>query len=215
MPAEIDAKIANLRTVDWESLGINFVLVFSPNTFAGAPHTHLATLTLPDSATGAREQEILATVTGAFPTVTAIRVKDALDAVSGLVEDLALAVRAAAGVALASSVLVLAGALAASHAARIREAAILQTLGATRGRLVTAFALEYLLLGLSTAIFAIAAGSAAAWAVLTLVMDIPFAFDPLTAVAAAVAALVVTVGLGLVGTWRVLGHKLAPALRDL
>ncbi len=212
---EIDAKIANLRTVDWESLGINFVLVFSPNTFAGAPHTHLATLTLPDSATGAREQEILATVTGAFPTVTAIRVKDALDAVSGLVEDLALAVRAAAGVALASSVLVLAGALAASHAARIREAAILQTLGATRGRLVTAFALEYLLLGLSTAIFAIAAGSAAAWAVLTLVMDIPFAFDPLTAVAAAVAALVVTVGLGLVGTWRVLGHKLAPALRDL
>ena len=127
----------------------------------------------------------------------------------------ALAVRAAAGVALASSVLVLAGALAASHAARIREAAILQTLGATRGRLVTAFALEYLLLGLSTAVFAIAAGSAAAWAVLTLVMDIPFAFDPLTAVAAAVAALVVTVGLGLVGTWRVLGHKLAPALRDL
>jgi putative ABC transport system permease protein len=212
---EIDAKIANLRTVDWQSLGINFVLVFSPNTFAGAPHTHLATLALPDEAAPAREQEILAAVTSAFPTVTAIRVKDALDAVSGLVEDLALAVRAAAGVALAASVLVLAGALAASHAARIREAAILQTLGATRGRLVTAFALEYLLLGLSTAIFAIAAGSAAAWAVLTLVMDIPFAFDPLTAAAAALVALVVTVGLGLVGTWRVLGHRLAPALRDL
>lgn len=212
---EIEAKIANLRTVDWGSLGINFVLVFSPNTFAGAPHTHLATLTLPGEDTAAREQEILAAVSEAFPTVTAIRVKDALEAVSGLVEDLALAVRAAAGVALAASVLVLAGALAASHAARIREAAILQTLGATRGRLVTAFALEYLLLGLSTAVFAIAAGSAAAWAVLTLVMDIPFAFDPLTAAAAAVAALVATVGLGLVGTWRVLGHKLAPALRDL
>jgi putative ABC transport system permease protein len=212
---EIDAEIANLRAVDWQSLGINFVMVFSPNTFAGAPHTHLATLTLPDDAAPAREQEVLAAVTEAFPTVTAIRVKDALEAVSGLVEDLALAVRAAAGIALAASVLVLAGALAASHAARIREAAILQTLGATRGRLVTALALEYLLLGLSTAVFAIAAGSTAAWGVLRFVMDIPFAFDPLTAVAAAAAALVVTVGLGLVGTWRVLGHKLAPALRDL
>ena len=41
----ITATIANLRTVDWQSLGINFVLVFSPNAFAGAPHTHIATLT--------------------------------------------------------------------------------------------------------------------------------------------------------------------------
>ena len=41
----ITAKVANLRSVDWQSLGINFVLVFSPGTFAGAPHTHIATLT--------------------------------------------------------------------------------------------------------------------------------------------------------------------------
>ncbi len=43
----ITARIANLRAVDWQSLGINFVMVFSPNTFRGAPHTHLATLTYP------------------------------------------------------------------------------------------------------------------------------------------------------------------------
>ena len=41
---DIAATIANLRTVDWQSLGINFVLVFSPNAFAGAPHTHIATV---------------------------------------------------------------------------------------------------------------------------------------------------------------------------
>ena len=45
---DITAKIGNLRTVDWQRLGINFVLVFSPNTFAGAPHTHIATLTEAD-----------------------------------------------------------------------------------------------------------------------------------------------------------------------
>ena len=41
---DISATIGNLRSVDWQSLGINFVLVFSPNTFRGAPHTHIATL---------------------------------------------------------------------------------------------------------------------------------------------------------------------------
>ncbi len=41
----ITATIANLRQVEWRSLGINFVMVFSPNAFAGAPHTHLATVT--------------------------------------------------------------------------------------------------------------------------------------------------------------------------
>src|ERR1700688_4236569 len=42
---DIPARIANLRNIDWQGLGINFVLVFSPNAFKGAPHTHIATLT--------------------------------------------------------------------------------------------------------------------------------------------------------------------------
>ena len=44
---DIPATIGNLRNIDWQSLGINFVLVFSPNAFKGAPHTHIATLTEP------------------------------------------------------------------------------------------------------------------------------------------------------------------------
>ena len=56
----ITARIANMRTVDWESLGINFVMVFSPHAFDGAPHTHLATLTYPDGGTPAQEGAIAA-----------------------------------------------------------------------------------------------------------------------------------------------------------
>src|SRR6187399_2966925 len=51
----ITATIANMRLVDWESLGINFVMVFSPNAFAGAPHSNLATLTYPGGGTPAQE----------------------------------------------------------------------------------------------------------------------------------------------------------------
>ena len=111
----VTARIANFRTVEWESMNINFVMIFSPNTFAGAPHSWLATLTTP-RATPACEAKILNAVTRAFPAVTTVRVKDALDVVNRIVGQLGTAIRAAAGVALIASVLVLAGALAAGTA---------------------------------------------------------------------------------------------------
>lgn len=210
----ITARIANFREVQWESLGINFVMVFSPNTFAGAPHSWLATLADP-SATAADEARILNAVTRAFPAVTSVRVKDALDIVNDLVAQLAVAIRAAAAVALIASVLVLAGALAAGNRSRIHDSVVLKTLGATRRTLIRAFSLEYAMIGLATAIFALLAGAAAAWYVVARIMSLPSAFLPEVAISTIVIALVFTVGFGLIGTWRVLGHKAAPVLRNL
>ena len=208
----VTAKIANFREVQWETMGINFVMVFSPNTFAGAPHSWLATLT-EQKAAPADEAKILNAVTRSYPAITTVRVKDALDVVNRLVAQLGTAIRAAAGVALIASVLVLAGALAAGNRARIHDAVILKTLGATRRTLIVAFSLEYMLIGLATAVFALAAGGVAAWFVVARIMTLPSQFLPEVAVATIVAALVLTVGFGLIGTWRVLGHKAAPVLR--
>ncbi|MER8746486.1 ABC transporter permease [Mesorhizobium sp. M1004] len=210
----VAARIANFREVQWETMGINFVMVFSPNTFAGAPHGWLATLTEKD-ATAAEDARLLNAVTRAFPAVTTVRVKDALDVVNRLVGQLGTAIRAAAGVALIASVLVLAGALAAGNRARIHDAVVLKTLGATRRTLIAAFSLEYMLIGLATAVFALAAGGIAAWYIVARIMTLPSHFMPEVAVATLVFALVITVGIGLAGTWRVLGHKAAPVLRDL
>ena len=211
---DITARIANLRKVEWESMGINFVMVFSPNTFAGAPHSWLATLTTPD-ATTADEARLLNAVTRTFPAVTTVRVKDALDVVNRIVGQLGTAIRAAASVALIASVLVLSGALAAGNRARIHDAVVLKTLGATRRTLIAAFSLEYALIGLATAVFALFAGGVAAWYVVARIMQLPSSFLPEVAVATVIAALVLTVGFGLLGTWRVLGHKAAPVLRNL
>lgn len=210
----ITAEIANLREVQWETLGINFVMVFSPNTMAGAPHSWLATLSDPQ-ATPQSEAKVLNAVTRAFPAVTSVRVKDALDIVNRVVSQLATAIRAAAAVALVASVLVLSGALAAGNRARVHDAVVLKTLGATRKTLISAFSLEYLLIGLATAIFALAAGGVAAWFVISRIMTLPSAFLPEVAIATIATALVLTVGFGLLGTWRVLGHKAAPVLRNL
>lgn len=210
----ITAKIANFRNVEWESMSINFVMVFSPNTFAGAPHAWLATVIDP-KATAEQEGAALKAVTNAFPTITSVRVKDALDIVNELVGQLATAIRAAAAVALIASVLVLAGALAAGNRARTHDAVVLKTLGATRSTLIRAFCYEYAMLGLSTAVFALFAGGVAAWFVVSRIMTLPSSFLPDVALVTTIVALVVTVGFGLAGTWRVLGQKAAPVLREL
>jgi putative ABC transport system permease protein len=210
----VTAKIANFRKIDWQSLSINFVMVFSPNTFKGAPHAWLATLT---DATASPQQEaaILKSVTNTYPTITSVRVKDALDVINTLVGQLATAIRAAASVALIASVLVLAGALAAGNRARTHDAVVLKTLGATRVMLIRAFSYEYLILGAATAIFALLAGSVAAWYIVSRIMHLPSAFLPDVAFSTLAIALVLTVGIGLIGTWRVLGQKAAPVLREL
>ncbi len=211
----ITARIANLRELEWESLSINFVMVFSPNTLRGAPHAHLATLRLQSGASRDAERAVLSAVTRALPGVTSISVREAIESVNAIVADLALAVRVAASLALIVSMLVLGGALAAGHRQRRQDAVVLKTLGATRAMLLTAFSLEYGLLGIATALFAVAAGSAAAWYVVKHVMELEFTIYPSVAATAAATALAVTLGLGLAGTWRILSVKPAQLLKNL
>jgi putative ABC transport system permease protein len=211
----ITARIANLRAVDWQNLGINFVLVFSPGAFAGAPHSDIATLTFTDGDMPAQETALIKALAKTFPAVSAVRVKDALETVDRLIGNLLLALRSASAVTLIAAALVLGGALAASQRFRIYDAVVLKTLGATRGRLIAAYALEYLLIGLATVLFGVAAGSLAAALVVTRVMEVPFVFVPAQAAGAAGTALLVTVVLGLLGTFTALDRKPAEVLRNL
>ena len=126
---DITATIANLREIDWTSLGINFVIVFSPGTLEAAPQTHIATARTPPGGEAALERA----VTDRFPNVSAIPVKDALTALSEIVSAIGTALRATAAITLAAGTLVLAGAVAAGHRRRVYEAVVLKVLGATRG----------------------------------------------------------------------------------
>ncbi len=211
---DIPATIGNMRSIDWQSFGINFVLVFSPNAFKGAPHTHVATLTEdhPDATGDAR---IIRSVADTFPMVTSVRVREALETVGTVVTNLVLAIRGASTVTLISAVLVLGGALAAGHRHRVYDAVILKTLGATRARLLGAYALEYLMIGLATAIFGVVAGSVAAWQIVTRLMTLSFVWQAGSAIGVVAAALLVTVGLGLAGTLLALNQKPATVLRNL
>ncbi len=210
----LTARISNLRDVKWESLAINFVMVFSPNVLKAAPHNLLATIALPKDATLTTEAAVGKAIGKVHPATTAIRVKDAINSFNAVFQKIITAVRVAGSVTLLAGALVLAGALATAQRRRIQQAVVLKVLGATRRRILTSHAIEYALLAGVTTIFAVALGSFAAWVALTTVMDVPFTLS----IAALAQALGVSLGLvmifGGIGTWAVLRAPAVPYLRS-
>ena len=210
----VTARISNLREVKWESLALNFVLVFSPNTLAGAPHNLLATVTLPKDAPLAAEAKLARDLGRAFPATTSIRVKDAIDAFNVIFNRVMVAVRAAGSVTLLAGALVLAGALATAQRRRIKQAVILKVLGATRRRILVSHLLEYLILALLTSLIALLIGSLAAWITVSQVMDFSFSFSGQAAAEAMILAIALVALFGGYGTWRVLKAPPVPYLRS-
>lgn len=209
----VDAKIASLRKIDWESLAINFVMVFSPNTLQGAPHRVLTTLEFPKGTDPAREGKVVQALAEAFPLVTAIKVGDIVAAAKELLAKVMSAIRVTAGVTLLIGAAVLAGAVAAGQQQRKYLAVLYKTLGATRLRIIRAELLEFGLLGLATALLAVAIATLTAWALCKWAFEVAFVFTPLAAAETVLLALGLVLGVGAIATWRVLSVKAAPYLR--
>jgi putative ABC transport system permease protein len=210
----VEAKIASLRKIDWESLAINFVMVFSPNTLEGAPHRLVTTLELPRGTTPEKEAAIIQALAEAFPLVTAIKIGDIVDAAISMLAKLMAAIEATAGFTLLIGAAVLAGAVSAGQQRRKYLAVLYKTLGATRSRIVRAELLEFGVLGLATALLAIIIATITAWALCTFAFDIEFVFAPLAALQTIGLALALVLLVGAVTTWRVLSVKAAPYLRS-
>ena len=212
----LTAKIANFRKVKWGTLGINFVMIFSPNALRKAPFTYLATLSLPgDGSSDAKSGSgIPRAVAAAYPTVSAIRVKDALDAINGVFEKVMSAVRVAGSLTLVMGALVVAGALIAAQRRRIHQAVVLRALGASRRRIVAAHLLEYVLLALCLSAIAAGLGYLSAYAVVTFVMKLAFVPTTSALLQPSIIETILVVLLGAVGTSRVLSAKPAHYLRS-
>lgn len=206
----LTATVATIRELEWRSMQLNFSLVFSPDPLRFAPHTYLATVEASESA----EPTVQRIVAEQFPSVTLVRVKEALATLNGVLADIGVAVRGVAGVTLLAGVLVLAGAIAAGHRRRVYESVILKVLGATRRELLGVYLLEYGLLGAITALIAGLLGSITAWAVITQVMESEWLFLPSTLALTLAGALTITLALGYVGTWHALGERAGPLLRN-
>ena len=206
---EVTAQIGNLRRIDWQDFGINFFVIFAPGTLEAAPQTHVATATIKASG----EDAVYAAVTGRFANISVIRVREVIETASRLLDRIGIAAAGAAGLTIASGVLVLAGSIAAGHRRRVYDAVILKVLGATRADVLRAYVLEFTLLGVFTAVLAGLAGTLAAYLVIVQVMHGAWTFAPLAMIGTAGGGVLATTVLGFVGTWLALGQKPAPVLR--
>ncbi len=207
---EMAARIANLRKVDFTTGQQNFVLVLSPGLIDKAPHTFLATVRVADK----DEAKLYRTVTDRFPNISAVRVKEAIAEVNGLLQQLGDGVRAASLVTILAGLLVLAGAIAAGQRARIYDSTILKVLGATRGHIAVIYALEYGFIGLLTGVIALGAGALAASIISEQVLNVPFVFDLRAALITIFSGVLATLGFGLTAAWTALSAKPTTQLRN-
>ncbi|MEM9434987.1 MAG: FtsX-like permease family protein [Pseudomonadota bacterium] len=206
---DVEGEITSFREVDFSTAGIGFILAMNPSALSGAPHTHIATVYAESQA----EAEILRDVSNTYPNVTAIRVRDAIERVSDLLGGIAAAITYGAMATLLTGAVVLIGTAAAGEQARVYEGAILKTLGASRGEILANFVLRSAILGGFAAIFALAAGAAAAWAVMYFVMDADYELAVVQALYVIGGGVGVTLLTGLVFAWRPLSARPAQVLR--
>lgn len=213
---EFTARIASLRRINWDTMGFNYVMVFSPNTLRDAPHNLAATVSLKGMAdAGVKERAVSKAVLANFASSSVIEVRDVIGQVTTILTQIATAIAAAGSIAILSGIAVLIGAIAASRQARIYDSVILKTLGATRGQILSAQALEYGLLAALLALVALALGLTAAWYVITQIFSFNWSPDwPVVMLTLGGGALL-TLGLGIAGSLPVLAARPARALRQL
>ncbi|MFQ6552964.1 ABC transporter permease [Aestuariibius insulae] len=206
---DITAEIASFREVDFSTAGIGFILTMNPAALAGAPHTHIATVYAEEEAEG----QILRDLANAYPNITAIAVRDGIARASDLLDGIAAAVSYGAAATLVTGFLVLIGAAAAGERARTTEAAILKTIGATRGRILTSFALRSALLGLAAGAVALLAGILGGWAISTFIMETSYAVIWSSALPIILGGIAASLLAGLAFAWRPLAAPSARILR--
>jgi putative ABC transport system permease protein len=207
---DITATVSSFREVDFSTAGIGFVMSMNPAALQGAPHSFIATVYADKDA----EAVIMRNVANAYPNITIISVREAIDRVSVVLEGIAAAITYGALATLLTGGIVLIGAAAAGVHARTYEAAVLKTIGATRKTILMSFAIRSALFGAAAGVVAIFAGGLAGWAVMTFVMDVGYEFQPLSALLVVLGGISATLAAGLLFAWGPLGVRPARVLRD-
>lgn len=205
----ITGEIDSIRQVEWGNFSTNFYMIFSPGALDGAPHTYVATVRVAPSEEVALQRAVVAS----FPNVTAINMSEVLDSFARVLDRLSLAIRAVALFCVLSGGLVMAAALAATRYRRLYESVILKALGATRSVIARSFAMEYALLGALGGLLGSALASGLSWAVLSTVFDLSWRLQPTVLAMGFAATVILTMLVGFLSTFRILGQPPLAVLR--
>jgi len=202
--AEIETEIANVRTVDWARFETNFFFVFEPGSLDRAPQTAVMLARIESEDQRARFQRELVDV---FPNVSVLDLSNLQHALDTILSRVSQAIRFLGGFSIVAGMIVLAGALATSRYQRLREGALLKTLGARRRLIVQILLAEYLALGTLASATGLALALGSGWLLIDRLFE--FDFQPLVIrlIVAWMVVVTLTVCMGMLGSRGVLGRR--------
>jgi putative ABC transport system permease protein len=208
----VTARVSSIRRVDWQDFRAGgFMFVFRPGIFDSAPHTFIASFTGPrDPEARARMQ---AGLVAQFPNVSVIDLREILQTVSGIVNNVTTAVTVVGALVLLSGALILVGAVSMTKFRRVYEAAILKTLGASGRLIATMLLLEYGVLGAIAGTVGALGAVALSWAVATYALELAWRPAVLLTLAGIVTTALFVALVGVAASWDVLRHKPLSTLR--
>jgi putative ABC transport system permease protein len=208
----VEARITSVRSVDWDDAREGgFMFVFRPGVLERAPHNYIAILRGPqDGMARARMQRALV---DRFPNVSAIDVRDVVASIQRVVRHVTLAISVVGGVALACGLLILIGSVAMTKFQRLREVALLKTLGATGRTIAAMLLIEYGVLGLLAGIIGATGALALSYVFTTRVLEIPWHPQPGLLLAGVVLTVAVVAAVGVLASLDVLRRKPLAVLR--
>ena len=206
---KVSAEVRSIRKVEWGNFSTNFYMILSPGAIEGAPFTYVATVRVSPE----KEIPLQQAVVASFPNISAINIGDVLDGFARVLDRLSLAIRAVAIFCVVAGGLVMAAALASTRYRRLYESVILKALGATRGLIARAFAMEYVLLGAVAGLIGLTLGSALSWTLVRFVFDLPWSIYPRVLGLGLFLTMLLTLIVGFASTYRILGQRPLAVLR--
>ena len=207
---QVTGKVANTRWVDWDTFKVNFFVVANPGTLDDYPATYISGFYLPPG-----EKQLLIDLIKAYPSVTVFDVDAIVKQVRNIMEQVIRAIEFVAGFTLLAGIIVLLSALQTTHDERRHESALLMTLGAGRGHILTGLFVELVVLGLIAGIIAALAATIAEILLTEYVFKIDSVINPWVWLMTPLLSTLITVIAGLVGTHKVLSVPPAMTLRKI
>ncbi|WP_447978818.1 ABC transporter permease [Candidatus Nitrospira bockiana] len=207
--ALVSGTVSSIRKVEWNNFSTNFYMILSPGALEGAPFTYVATARVSPGEQMAVQQAVV----DAFPNVTAINIGEVMGTFSRVLEHLSFAIRAIAGFCILAGAVVMAAALATTRYRRLYESVIFKALGATRNLIAGAFAAEYAVLGSVAGLIGTGLAAGLSWAILDSVFDLPWIWPVHVLLVGLALTIVLTVAVGFLATYRILGERPLSILR--
>ncbi len=166
---QINATVASIRELRWDTMKPNFYMVFSPGTLDAYPSTFITSFYLPES-----QKNTLNTLVKKYPGTTILEVDLILQQFKTILTQLTQAINYLLYLALMAGFTVLFAAVYATLDSRIYEGALMRTLGANRSLLRKTHIIEFSMLGLISGLLAVVISEAIIYALYTQVMDIEY-----------------------------------------